>query len=93
MDAAARLFRRAARPGHAAPRVTTHFISDLHLDESRPRATAAFLRFVAALRSDALYVLGDLFEAWVGDDMADQGFEQGCVAMLAAAAQRRRSSR
>lgn len=68
MDAAARLFRRAARPGHAAPRVTTHFISDLHLDESRPRATAAFLRFVAALRSDALYVLGDLFEAWLGDD-------------------------
>jgi UDP-2,3-diacylglucosamine hydrolase len=48
--------------------VTAYFVSDLHLDESRPRATAAFLRFLAALRAESLYVLGDLFEAWLGDD-------------------------
>jgi len=50
--------------------VTTLFISDLHLHPSRPAITAlflAFLRFEAA-EAEALYILGDLFEAWVGDD-------------------------
>ncbi|TXK66027.1 UDP-2,3-diacylglucosamine diphosphatase [Alkalisalibacterium limincola] len=49
---------------------TTLFVSDLHLDASRPQATAAFLAFLAgeASQADALYILGDLFEAWVGDD-------------------------
>ncbi|MDP1697620.1 MAG: UDP-2,3-diacylglucosamine diphosphatase [Xanthomonadaceae bacterium] len=48
----------------------TLFISDLHLDASRPQATAAFIDFLAdeAVRADALYILGDLFEAWLGDD-------------------------
>lgn len=49
------------------------FISDLHLDPSRPGATKAFLRF---LRGDAclahrLFILGDLFEFWIGDDNDD----------------------
>ena len=46
------------------------FISDLHLDPARPRATAAFLRFLAkeARRADRLFILGDLFEFWIGDD-------------------------
>ncbi len=47
----------------------TLFISDLHLDPARPgiiRALAGFLR--SNTDCDALYVLGDLFEAWVGDD-------------------------
>ena len=50
--------------------MTTLFISDLHLDASRPQATALFARFLRdeARAADALYVLGDLFEAWVGDD-------------------------
>ncbi len=50
--------------------MSTLFISDLHLDESRPDITALFLRFVEeqAGAAEALYVLGDLFEAWVGDD-------------------------
>ena len=50
--------------------MTTLFISDLHLDASRPAATQAFLQFLEndALKADALYILGDLFEAWVGDD-------------------------
>src|SRR5688572_16641989 len=46
------------------------FISDLHLDASRPAITTLFLDFLAgeASEAEALYVLGDLFEAWVGDD-------------------------
>ncbi len=50
--------------------MTTLFISDLHLDATRPQVTEGFLRFLAdrAADADALYILGDLFEAWVGDD-------------------------
>jgi UDP-2,3-diacylglucosamine hydrolase len=49
------------------------FISDLHLDPSRPRATSAFLRFLRsdARRAERLYILGDLFEFWIGDDDDD----------------------
>ena len=48
----------------------TLFISDLHLDEGRPQITQLFLDFLQtrASGSDALYILGDLFEAWIGDD-------------------------
>ncbi|KRG77150.1 UDP-2,3-diacylglucosamine hydrolase [Stenotrophomonas chelatiphaga] len=50
--------------------MTTLFISDLHLDASRPAITDLFLAFLRseALAADALYILGDLFEAWIGDD-------------------------
>jgi len=50
--------------------MTTLFVSDLHLDPARPAITELFLRFLReeAGQSDALYILGDLFEAWVGDD-------------------------
>ena len=50
--------------------MATLFISDLHLDDSRPEVTALFGRFIdgEARGADALYILGDLFEAWVGDD-------------------------
>jgi len=50
--------------------VTTLFISDLHLHPSRPKITSLFLEFlrVEAAEAEALYILGDLFEAWVGDD-------------------------
>lgn len=46
------------------------FISDLHLDPSRPRVSELFLDFLAgeARAAVALYILGDLFEAWIGDD-------------------------
>jgi UDP-2,3-diacylglucosamine hydrolase len=52
------------------PAMTTLFISDLHLDAERPAITELFGRFVEgeARGADALYILGDLFEAWVGDD-------------------------
>jgi UDP-2,3-diacylglucosamine hydrolase len=50
--------------------MTTLFISDLHLDAERPAITDLFGRFLEeeARGADALYILGDLFEAWVGDD-------------------------
>jgi len=46
------------------------FISDLHLQESRPDITKAFLGFLenTAYKAERLYILGDLFEAWIGDD-------------------------
>ena len=50
--------------------MATLFISDLHLDAERPAITELFGRFIdaEAAKADALYILGDLFEAWVGDD-------------------------
>jgi UDP-2,3-diacylglucosamine hydrolase len=53
--------------------VATLFISDLHIDAARPAINEQFLEF---LRSDArdaaaLYILGDLFESWIGDDAPD----------------------
>lgn len=48
----------------------TVFIADLHLDERRPQMVQLFLQFLqqTAGQVDALYILGDLFEAWIGDD-------------------------
>jgi len=50
--------------------MTTLFISDLHLDPERPEVARLFGEFIdgEARSADALYILGDLFEAWVGDD-------------------------
>ena len=50
--------------------MTTLFISDLHLEPDRDDITQQFLEFLAtdATTADALYILGDLFEVWVGDD-------------------------
>ncbi len=49
------------------------FISDLHIDATRPAITEQFLSFLAAEArdADALYILGDLFESWIGDDAPD----------------------
>jgi UDP-2,3-diacylglucosamine hydrolase len=51
----------------------TLFISDLHLADERPEINAIFFRFLGetAGTADALYILGDLFEYWVGDDQLD----------------------
>jgi UDP-2,3-diacylglucosamine hydrolase len=51
--------------------MTSLFIADLHLDDGRPHITALFERFLAGEEvraADALYILGDLVEAWIGDD-------------------------
>ncbi len=57
---------------------STLFISDLHLDpEARPETVALFLDFVRgpARAAEQLYILGDLFEVWVGDDDDSPGWE------------------
>lgn len=65
----------------------TLFISDLHLDAARPAIAAQFERFLEdiAPRSDALYILGDLFEYWVGDDSLALPFQGRIGKALAAA--------
>jgi UDP-2,3-diacylglucosamine hydrolase len=47
-----------------------YFISDLHLEDGRPDITAIFLKFLqeAVTNAEALYILGDFFEVWIGDD-------------------------
>lgn len=52
--------------------MSTFFLSDLHLDPRRPDITALALAFLRgpARQADAVYILGDLFEAWIGDDAA-----------------------
>ena len=53
--------------------MAVHFISDLHLQSERPGITDILVRFLAspqARGSEALYVLGDLFEYWIGDDVS-----------------------
>lgn len=51
--------------------MATLFISDLHLSQERPKITELFLTFLkqTVVQSEALYILGDLFEVWLGDDM------------------------
>ena len=53
--------------------MATLFISDLHIDAARPAITAQFLQFLEteAKSAEALYILGDLFESWIGDDAPD----------------------
>jgi UDP-2,3-diacylglucosamine hydrolase len=60
------------------------FISDLHLQESHPRTAEAFFRFLAerAAYAQALYLLGDIFEYWAGDDDLDTPFHQRVVSAL-----------
>lgn len=67
--------------------MTTLFVSDLHLDASRPGITRLFLDFLAgeARQAQALYVLGDLFEAWVGDDEPGEPGASVCAALKALA--------
>jgi UDP-2,3-diacylglucosamine hydrolase len=61
------------------------FVSDVHLDAEQADATEQFLAFLEAeaARAAALYILGDLFEAWVGDDDRDPGNERVCRALRA----------
>jgi UDP-2,3-diacylglucosamine hydrolase len=64
----------------------TLFISDLHLCESRPEITASFLRFLheTATQAHSLYILGDLFEYWAGDDAIEDAHHQQIVLALKA---------
>jgi UDP-2,3-diacylglucosamine hydrolase len=62
------------------------FISDLHLCEAMPRTFDAWVRYLHHTSADAVFMLGDLFEVWVGDDMRTRAFEQRCTEVLAEAA-------
>lgn len=71
----------------AAANARTLFVSDLHLDESRPQIVAQFERFLSRVvpGADAVYILGDLFEYWVGDDNLALAFPARVSALLACA--------
>lgn len=75
------------------------FIADLHLQAGEPATFCAWRDFMQTTRADAVFILGDLFEVWVGDDVIDgdgvavdpdqaQGFEARCAQVLKAAALR-----
>lgn len=66
------------------------FISDLHLSPATPRSTAAWQGYLRDTDADAVFLLGDIFEVWIGDDSADTpGFEAEAAATLADSARRR----
>jgi UDP-2,3-diacylglucosamine hydrolase len=68
---------------------TARFISDLHLREERPDLTqrfAVFLADTAAANVEVLFILGDLFEYWIGDDDLDEPFNEEVCNLLRSAA-------
>jgi UDP-2,3-diacylglucosamine hydrolase len=68
---------------------TIDFISDLHLQPAEPGTFNAWRRYMGSTPADALFILGDLFEVWVGDDAAAvPGFAAECGDVLRAAAAR-----
>ncbi|MDF1485289.1 UDP-2,3-diacylglucosamine diphosphatase [Ramlibacter sp. H39-3-26] len=87
MDATALGWAELAAPAHWR---AVDFISDLHLQDGESATVAAWERYLRETPADALFILGDLFEVWVGDDAADDaaGFEARCAAALHAAAAR-----
>jgi UDP-2,3-diacylglucosamine hydrolase len=84
----------AALPGFfefAAPREwrAIDFLSDLHLADDMPLTFAAWERHLVATPADAVFILGDLFELWVGDDARTLPFAHRCLDVLAEASGRR----
>jgi UDP-2,3-diacylglucosamine hydrolase len=68
---------------------TVDCISDLHLQASSPATFEAWRRYMQSTPADALFLLGDLFEAWIGDDAArEPGFDADCAGVLRATAAR-----
>jgi len=68
----------------SAAQAAALFISDLHLQEAQPAITAAFLAFMEqqAPHARQLYLLGDLFEYWAGDDDIDEPYHQQIIAAI-----------
>lgn len=67
------------------------FISDLHLCEQQPRTFDSWRQYLETTPAQALFILGDLFEVWVGDDVLDDTasvFERACIEALQRASQR-----
>jgi UDP-2,3-diacylglucosamine hydrolase len=68
---------------------TADFISDLHLQAGEPATFDAWRAYMRTTPADAVFILGDLFEVWVGDDAhVEPGFEADCAAVLKATAAR-----
>ncbi len=74
---------------------TVDFISDLHLHASEPATFEVWARYLQDTPADAVFILGDLFEVWVGDDVAgpldsdlEASFEARCVQQLRQAGDR-----
>lgn len=65
------------------------FVSDLHLAESTPATFAGFRAYLGEAPADALLILGDLFETWIGDDARHEGFEAEVAGVLREAARTR----
>jgi UDP-2,3-diacylglucosamine hydrolase len=64
-------------------------LSDVHLQADMPRTFAAWRAHLLGTPADAVLMLGDLFEVWVGDDAAGQGFHADCAAVLREAGRRK----
>lgn len=64
-------------------------LSDVHLHADAPRTYGAWRAHLLDSPSDAVLILGDLFEVWVGDDAAHNGFERDCVEVLQQASRRK----
>jgi len=64
--------------------MSINFISDLHLDKSRPHINNYFIYYLKSLVNNVsdLYILGDLFEYWVGDDDPMDGLDDVCEAII-----------
>ena len=62
------------------------FISDLHLAADTPRSFDAWSQYMLETRADAVFILGDLFELWIGDDSRFEGFDASCADVLTRAA-------
>lgn len=75
---------------------TVDFISDLHLNADEPATFSAWQAYLRETPADAVFILGDLFEVWVGDDAVsagfqahpESGFENCCATVLAQAGSR-----
>ena len=70
----------------AQPKTVALFVSDLHLSAQMPKTAAAFFRFLNedALTTHQLYLLGDIFEYWAGDDDIDEPFNRKVIDALRA---------
>jgi UDP-2,3-diacylglucosamine hydrolase len=58
------------------------FVSDLHLSPATPQTALGFARWIANTDADAVVILGDLFEVWIGDDVVAASFESEVLALL-----------
>jgi UDP-2,3-diacylglucosamine hydrolase len=64
------------------------FISDLHLHEGLPNTTKALADYLRSTPADAVLMLGDIFEAWVGDDMRSEPYEAACTRLFSETGER-----